>query len=79
MACVPLSGFYYYASRTGKYTACRLLRRYEFIYGLSRRQEGIVPHSSPSHGLLPYCRFRLPPQLYYVYRSFRPLPLCLRV
>lgn len=30
--------------------------------GLSHRQEGIVPHSSPSYGLLPYCRFRLPPQ-----------------
>ena len=32
------------------------------ISSLSRCQEGIVPHSSPSYGLLPYCRFRLPPQ-----------------
>lgn len=37
-------------------------RYYPDNNGLSRRQEGIVPHSSPSYGLLPYCRFRLPPQ-----------------
>lgn len=30
--------------------------------GLSRCQERIGPHISPSYGLLPYCRFRLPPQ-----------------
>ena len=48
---------------------------WNFNNGLSRRQPWIDPHSSQGYGLLPYCRFRLPPQSHYMCRSFRPLPL----
>ena len=50
---------------------------WNFNNGLSHCQPWIDPRSSQGYGLLPYCRFRLPPQSHYMCRSFRPLPLLL--
>lgn len=49
-------------TRPVRFQAFHRQLKYVHISSLSRCQEGIVPHSSPSYGLLPYCRFRLPPQ-----------------